>query len=131
MLKIVKSRPSVSTLEKWIHDLEAKRQIPEEAAAKYKCSSEKLKKEKEAFKVERKELEHQLVEAHSKVKAKAEKSSKVEDQGYRRGYDQSSEFFPELLLTLEPDAFDVKGYFKAYIKYVEDCRQAQAEGSGS
>jgi len=101
----VKSRPSVSTLEKWIHDLEVEHQRLEETAAKYKRCSKKLKKEKQALEAEQKNLEHQLQDAPSKAKAKAEKSSNVEEHGYCLGYNYISEFFRELLLTLAPDAF--------------------------
>jgi len=31
-------------------------------------------------------------------------------------------------MTLAPDAFCQDGYFEAYAKYIEDHRQAQAEG---
>jgi len=61
-------------------------------------------------------LEHQLEEASSKAKGKAKKSFKAEDQGYRWGYDQSSEFFQEFSLTLAPDAFGIEGYFETYVK---------------
>jgi len=29
---------------------------------------------------------------------------------------------------MAPEAFGVEGYFEAYVKYVQDCHQAQAEG---
>jgi len=56
-LKVAKSRPFVSTLENRIHDLEGERQRSEEAAAKYKDRSEKLKKKKEALEAT-KNLQH-------------------------------------------------------------------------
>lgn len=31
-------------------------------------------------------------------------------------------------MTLAPDAFSQEGYFEVYVKYVEERRQAQAEG---
>ena len=67
----MRSRSSVSNLEKRIRDLKSsdaflrgqmdnlqiERQKSEEAAAKYKCCLEKLKKEKEALEAEKKDLQ--------------------------------------------------------------------------
>ena len=88
----------------------------------------KLKKEKKALKVEKKDLQHQLEEARPKVKAEVERSAKVEDWGYQRGYDESTEFFRDALVTLAPEAFRIEGYFASYVKFVEDRWRAEAQG---
>ncbi|KAJ8432190.1 hypothetical protein Cgig2_013732 [Carnegiea gigantea] len=86
-----------------------------------------LKKEKGAL-AEKTDLERQLKEARSQAEAEAERVTKAKDKGYQLGYDQSIEFFRELLLTMVPEAFSVEGYFEAYVKYIEDCRRDRAEG---
>ena len=98
-----------------------------ESEAKYKHHLKKVKKEKEALEAKKGELQCRLEEACSKAEAKAvagvEKTTKAEQ--YCRGHEDRTEFFLELLA---PDAFHQEGYFGAYVKYVEDCRQAPAEG---
>lgn len=74
---------------------------------------EKIKKQRRALEAERKDLQHQLDEARSKAEAEAERSTKTEDQGYRRGRDESDEFFQELLVTLALNALCIEGYFEA------------------
>ncbi|KAJ8434783.1 hypothetical protein Cgig2_033733 [Carnegiea gigantea] len=59
-LKVAKSRPSVSALEKRIYDLEIGGNN-----GQVQVRSEKLKKEKEAVEAEKMDLERQLGEAHS------------------------------------------------------------------
>ena len=85
---------------------------------------EKLKREKEALEVKKKDLQHQLEETRSKVKVEAEASAIAEDYGYHRGRGESAELFRELLVTLAPQAFRIEGYFKAHVKFVEDRHQA-------
>ena len=58
----------------------------------------------------------------------AEKVGKVEYRGYRQGHEDRAEFFHELLVNLAAHAFSQEGYFEAYVKYVEDHHQVQAEG---
>jgi len=102
----VRSTPSVSALEKRIHDLESsdallrgqigdlqtERLKSEELSAKYKRHWDKLKKEKEAWQAEKGDLQCQLEEAYSKVEAEAaagvERAAKVEHQGYQLGYEE-------------------------------------------
>jgi len=85
----------------------------EEATAKYKSHFEKLKKEKQAREAEKKDLQHQL--------------ENVNDQGYWWGCEESIEFLRGLLVTLAPGTFRVEGYFEAYVKYVDELRQVEAE----
>ena len=73
-------------------------------------------------------MERQLKKARSHAEAEARRATKGEDQGYQRGYNQSIEFFQELLLTMEPKAFSAEGYFEVYVKYVEDRHQARNKG---
>lgn len=76
---MARSRSSITTLEKRIRNrersdallrgqisyLQVKWQRSEEAATKYKCRLEKLKRGKEALDAENKDLKHQLEEAQS------------------------------------------------------------------
>ena len=71
---MARSRPSVSAIEKQIRDIKSsdallrgkigdlriEHQRSEEAVAKSKSRLEKLKKEKDALEVEKKDLQHQL-----------------------------------------------------------------------
>jgi len=57
-----------------------------------------------------------------------ERATKAEHQSYRRGHKDRTEFFREFLETLAPDDFHPKGYFEAYVKYIEDRHQACIEG---
>jgi len=103
-----------------------------ESTTKYKRRWEKLKKEKEAWGAEKGNLRHQSEEAHSKVEAEvaggAERAVNVEHEDYKHRHKDRAEFFRKFLITLAPDSLRQEGYFKVYVKYIKDRRQARAEG---
>jgi len=116
----------------------SERRKSEEAAARCKCRWEKLREEKYTWDVEKKDLQGWLNEALSNakavlVKAEAEgavgvkKAANAEELGYWRGHPKSIEFLHKVLMTLVPD-FREDSYFEAYIHYMKECQQAEAEG---
>jgi len=65
--------------------------------------------------------------AEAEVAAGVEKAAKAEEQGYRRGCEESVEVLRKVLMTLAPD-FQEDSYFEAYIHYAEERQRAEAEG---
>ena len=104
----------------------------EDSAAKYKRHWEKLEKDEEAWEAKKKELHRQLEDAQIKVAIERivsqESVAKAENQGYQHSQDERKEFFQEFLETLACDDFHHEGYFKAYVKYIEDYRLASESG---
>ncbi|KAJ8435637.1 hypothetical protein Cgig2_012298 [Carnegiea gigantea] len=106
-LKVARSRPPISTLEKQIRDLESSEVL--------------LQRQIGDLQIDCQKLEEALEEARSKAEAKAaagaERSAKAEDQGYYRGRKESIEFFWELwaegqnpeLVDFNPPATDEGG----------------------
>lgn len=56
-----------------------------------------------------------------------ERATKVDQHDYHRGHEDRMEFFWEFLGTLAPNDFHQERYIEAYLKYIEDCRQAGTE----
>ena len=76
-----------------------------------------------------------MEEAHSKVEAEpaaeANRAAKAEQQCYGHGHKGRTKIFREFMETLAPNNFQQEGYFEAYVRYIEDSRQAYVEGKNS
>lgn len=77
--------------------------------ARYKHRRKTLKKDKEAWDAEKRELRSQLEDAHINVEAEKiasqESTAKAENQSCQRGQGELMEYFQEFLETLAPGDF--------------------------
>ena len=74
-------------------------------------------------------MKRQLEEALSKAKAivGVERVVQAREQGYQQGRVDTLEYLRKVLVTLAQE-FQEDSYFEAYLHYVDERQQAEAEG---